>query len=1434
LILDGWSVGLLVPEILAIYAALRVGHAPALAPACSFAPYVRWFSRRDMAETLAYWRDQLDGFDTPTIIPRDRHEQDTDSNEVEAISVALRESEERAVYEAARSQGCTPFTMIAAAWAVVLATATGRHDVMFGTTVSGRPCSLPTVESMVGLFINTIPFRATLDPAERIRSWLRRLEDQKQIAVDQHAYASLAEILKPLSQGRGRTDGSPFNTLLVYENYPLPQFLQVSPDLTLRDIHCTERTNYDLTLIVVPSPRFEFTLNFDGSRHTRLAIHRLLGRLRAVVKRLCELSIDEAQSVGDLLEPDAAERHRALVEYARGGRSEPSGNGAFPPAGADRIEQLIWARMREGSAESIAVSCGQAQWSYAYLYARAVAVARRLAEIGLRPDDRVGLCVRRGPWLVAGALGILEAGGCYVPIDVNWPPERRRWVAADAGLKAVLVDEDSPRFSWGASEVMELMVGADAKWAGAPPSAGTPPSAARNSRDLAYVIYTSGSTGAPKGVMVEHAGVVNRLQWMQRAYPLRPRDRVLQKTPATFDVSVWELFWPLMTGARVVLAAPDGHRDTRYLAQELRRRRIGTVHFVPSMLNMLLEDPGLAACGGRSRSLRRVICSGEALSGELMRRFWASADAAGFHWAEGQGEGLFNLYGPTEASVDVSAWSCEQPQGEAAVRAWAPDAHAASVPIGRPIDGIQLFVLGPQLQALPPGAIGELCIGGVGVARGYLARPSLTARSFVPAPWSVEPGQRLYCTGDLARWRADGSLDYLGRIDHQVKIRGVRVEPDEVAQTILRHPSIRSAAVAPLSKPGVGIQLVAYVVRSDREASWPAQRDEIMKWLRDRLPDHLIPTALVDMPDGLPLSENGKLDRRALPPPQDSAVEKSAWEHGAHLSTIEETIAELWIDALGLTPGLRLRADDSFFDLGGDSLTSLKAAARMSSCFAIELPVATLWAAPTIRAAAQEVEKLLAVSGGAPHLAVPRVDTSRPAILSNAQQRLWIAHQLHPEGTQHNVSGAVWLDGPLDEAALASALNHLAERHETLRTEFFERQGAPFQRILPDCALPLNVREVAGDDAETERACLDFAHEQMRVPFDLRRSPAARATLLRRSPTKHAFVLTLHHIACDGGSSAILLRDLCAFYDALSSGGQPALPPPAMRYVDYAAWQNSMLRTPAAQSDLAYWRRQLQGVSADHGLSVARGATSDVGLSASVLRRLAPELTKHLRVMKQAHGVTMFMLMLTAFKALLHDLTGRTDIAVGADVSDRRLAGSWDVVGFFVNQLTLRTSLDGDPSYASLIKRVRDTCVEGYARQSVPYETLVKELRPDRRQDRALFQVKLVQQRPLPLSFNIGELFIRPMPVSSAAAEFDLIINMAEDIDTLALEVEFRSDRFTSDGVSRMLDRLETILATSVANASLRLSELTAAARAGGEPELALLPGRRRIASIDV
>ncbi len=999
LVLDGWSTATVLQEVFSHYQSSMAGEASSLGPVRQFGEFVDWLRAQAPAPAEQYWRDRLRGFTLPTPLPLSAPTSDLqDQPGVTEWTMAADAS--AALAATIRDQHLTMSTVARGVWALVLGAHARQDDVVFGATVAGRPAALPGVETIVGLFINTLPIRVRIDPQAPLTAWLHRLQIE-QAELDAHAYSSLAEIQR-VSDIPARTPL--FDSLLVVENYPVDQSLDPGlHGLAIEDIAVAEQTNYPLTLTVVPGEQVLLRLSY----HSRDDEAGALALLREVEARFsafaqapqqpvhtclalgemdiaapqCRYEVDTdhatTQTVlaalraryatnedlheNDLVFTTAERQGGTVVEAASGsGRFDEaflqrtrdhfvtlaaalSANPDEPVArlpllpdaertllleefnrtdrdwGSDRTIAQYFEAQAAAHPDRIAVRLPALDredmshdetWTYGVLNARANQLARTLVrEHGVGPDVRVGVLAERSLEMVLALMAIEKAGGAYVPMDPEYPGELLQFMIEDSGAAVILAQRG---FLDHTAHAACPVVALDAVWDRMTTDDDSNLPSRVTGDNLAYVIYTSGSTGRPKGAMNTHAGITNRLLWMQDAYSLTEHDRVLQKTPFSFDVSVWEFFWPLMVGAQLVVARPGGHRDAAYLVALIEHAAITTLHFVPSMLQAFIEEPGLEHC----RSLQRVVCSGEAITPELLRRYLSRVPVP-----------LHNLYGPTEAAVDVTAWPCT-----------AADTHAM-VPIGTPIANIRLYILDPLLQPVPLGVTGELFLGGVGVGRGYLNRPELTAEKFIPDPFSASGGARLYRTGDLARYRDTGVVDFLGRIDHQVKLRGFRIELGEIESALLAQATVRECVVLVREdRPGAK-RLVAYVVPQPGAAPETAA---LRAYLRQHLPDHMVPAVIVTLAD-LPRLTNGKLDRKALPVPED--VVETTRRHVAPRDPIERRLLRVWEDVLGQK---MIGVTDDFFELGGHSLLALKLVGAIHVEFGRSLPLAQLLGNSTV------------------------------------------------------------------------------------------------------------------------------------------------------------------------------------------------------------------------------------------------------------------------------------------------------------------------------------------------------------------------------------------------------------------------------------------------------------------------------------------------------
>jgi amino acid adenylation domain-containing protein len=1362
-----------------------------------------------------------------------------------------------AVSDQARGQGVEAAAVLLACWQLLLRRRGGPRRFAIGLLRPGR--ELDELAGLLGPVASYVPVACDCDDGARFGELLRaagaalaRASERK----DAFSWEALGRRL-----GRREADVWPAWTFAWEPSPPGPA--TAGPVLSRPAAPAHDEpagaVRFSLASVQVVSERYRLELGggapaAGGSPELALGLRHDGGGL--VPRVAAELAAGLRTLLGALaaLGPAAAELPAGELPVLT--PAEQAALAAGPSrvhlAGAGRgLHQLVAAQAALAP-DRVAVSGdtasgGSASLTYAELARRATGLARRLTGLGAGPERRVAVLLPRSPEMVWALLGVLASGAAWVPLEPDHPAERLQWMLDDvrpqlllttallapaaASLvagKVAIITVDDPAVLADARGPARGPLVTDGDRAGIadirgaaidlePPVPPTRHGAEAGRSDLAdsllgadslaYVIFTSGSTGRPKGVMVSHQAIVNRLLWMQDRFPLGAGDRVLQKTPGTFDASIWEVFSPLLAGATMVLARPRASQETAYLAGAVARHGITTLQLVPSLLGQFLEEPGVAAA---TPSLRQLFAGGEELSPALASR------AAALLGAE-----LCNLYGPTEAAIDASFRVCPRQAVSAAV----------SIPIGRPLPNVELVLVNSRLVAVPPGVPGELLIGGVGLARGYFGQPDLTAERFVPHPFSAAPGARLYRTGDLARrppGEPEGELEYLGRIDRQVKLRGVRIELREIEALLATHPDVHQCA-AVLRGQGADRALVAYVTGPAAAAAAGgagAPAPALRAWLGDRLPAAMVPAAVVALP-ALPLTPAGKLDWRALPDPAAAFAPAGAAEAAgcAPRTSTELLLAEIWAEVLGRE---RVDTSEDFFALGGHSLAATRVVSQVRKAFGVELRVQTLFGAPTVAALAREVDAALQAGHG---LAAPPFDPDLRRLagdqlpLSFAQQRLWFLEQLRPGTALYNVADAVGFHGTLDRGALAAALSEVVRRHEALRTSFPSRRGTPRQLIHPPAPVPAPLVDLGGLPAR-ERAAERARHmagERDR-PFDLARGPLLRALLLRLGPDRHLALFTAHHIVTDAWSSGILLRELAALYRAAlacRSAGRPAatnvrpLPEPAWQYADFSLWQRRWLQGEALDTQLAWWRRQLAGTPPLMALPTDRprpAVPSFVGVTRPVL--LPAALADGLRQLSRRHGATLFMTLLAVWQVLLRSKlppAARDDLVVGTDVANRNRAETEGVIGFFINQLAVRTDLSGDPSFAELLARVRATLLDAYAHQDVPFELVVDALAlPRSLNHHPLFQVKFFLENTPASRFELPGLAITPLEVEMRVAKLDLTLALWERPEGLDGWLNWSADLFDGAPMARWARHLTSLATAIVERPQARLSELEA------------------------
>jgi amino acid adenylation domain-containing protein len=1373
IVADFWSLAILVRELPLLYReATGAGPAQLSSPGMGYEEHVR-MEREALGDgrgeaSLAYWQESLAGL--PTLeLPPDRPRPAVQTERGDCRRLRLPGGLAAALRVRSRKQHATLFMTLAAAFQVLLCRHSGQEDLAIGAPRAGRSRSKLT--GTVGYFVNPVVLRGDLTGDPTFAELLERTKATVLAAFEHGDYPLplLAEHLQPVRDA-SRTPLFQVSFVMQKETRGVEgltafalgeEGVLVGPeDFRLETLSLPRPpAPFELMLHAVERQgSLSLALQFNTDLFDAATAVRLLDRFALLLRSVVE-SPELALSALPLL--SASERHQLL--HAWNDTAE---------AGPEATLYDLFAAQAERTPEAEAVVFDEERLTYRELAARAQALARHLVRLGVGPEVVVGVAAERSVELVAGLLGVLGAGGAWLPLEPDLPRQRLAMILEDAAPAVVLTrraDADALpldavpglRLAW-LDEVSGLPAGAAQR---------LPRAAADNA---AYVIYTSGSTGRPKGVVNSHRGIVNRLLWMQEACGLDAGDRFLQKTPFGFDVSVPEFFAPLILGARLVVARPDGHRDSAYLARLVEQEGVTTIHFVPSMLPFFLAEDGVAA---RCRSLRRVLVSGEALPWEVEQRCLATLPVP-----------LINLYGPTEAAVEVTAWSGR------------PAARPRPVPIGRPVRNTQIHVVGRRLEPVPPGAVGELAIGGVQVARGYRGRPDLTAERFVPDPLGPQ-GARLYRTGDLCRHRPGGEIEYLGRLDDQVKIRGFRIEPREIEIALAAQPQVREAAVV-VRQDGAGERsLLACVVPAVADAG-VATAAELRAALAARLPPYMVPAFAFGR--ALDRLSNGKLDRRSLARWSPVALPGRALE--APRTPLEELLAGLFAEVLGVD---RLGVEESFFEHGGHSLAAMRLIARIREALGTELPLHRVFETPTVAALAR------AIAGEARSDAPPLVPVSRatPLPLSFAQQRLWFLHRLEPESPVYNMPAALHLPGRLDRATLTAALGEVARRHESLRTRCIAIEGEPVQGVDPPAPVPVPEIDLAGLPAARRlEEARRLAREEALRPFDLgdpEGRPLLRTALVRLGEAEQLLLLTMHHVISDGWSLRVLARELSALYDACLERRPSPLPELAIQYGDYAVWQRGWLRGEVLEAELAHWRARLAGAPPlDLPLDRPRPAVMS-SRGASRALALPPALLPLLQALARRQGVTLFMAVLAAFQALLARIGNTDDVSVGSPVAGRGQLRTEGLIGFFVNTLVLRTDLSGAPSFAELLARVRETSLAAYAHQDLPFEKLVEELHPQRDLSYApLYQVSFVlDSDPLP-ALRLGDIEASLWPLETEIEKFDLSLTLGVGAEGLSGAIGFRSDLFDGTTIERLAGSFARLLAGAVAAPQQRLPEL--------------------------
>ena len=1354
---DAWSMGILTRDLWALYQSRCAGKAfPLPETTCRYRDYAAWQRRRfdELAPAeLDYWKAQLAG--VPVLdLPSDRPRPVTPTFHGARVTFEVGEAMTQALHALSERGGATLFMTLLAAFQILLGRWTGQDDIVVGAPLADR--ERPEIEGIIGLFVSTLALRTDLSGSPSFRDLLGRVRKVCLGAYEHQSvpFESLVRELRPQRQRHPL-----FQVMFVLQN--TPRHPVAPPGLTVEPLEIDSASaQFDLSLYLREREgRLIGYLEYPTDLFEHGTVKRMAGHFQTLLQGIVA---NPDCSIANLSLLSDREQRQLLIEW---------NDTAAPYPKRSCIHELFEAQAGR-TPDAVALECGDKKITYRELNGRANRLARKLQRFGVGPERFVAVLADRSLETIIGILAILKAGGAYVPLDPQYPIARLRFMLADAGAGVLLTQRKFagyfPAYSGATILVDDLLRGA----------AGT----AANLRSATYgesaacVIYTSGSTGKPKGIAAPHRGALNRFSWMWKAYPFGAGEKSCQKTSLSFVDSVWEIFGALLKGVPTVIIPDAIAKEPRLLVKHLAERRVTRLVLVPSLLSELLER--CADLPHRLARLQYCFCSGEALSRDVAERLQGMLPACR----------LINLYGSSEVAGDVT-WH--------EVGAAEEDSR---IPIGRPIDNTQAYLLDQYLQPVPIGARGELYVGGDNLARGYLYRPELTAEKFIPNPFSTESGSRLYRTGDLARYRPDGTLEFLGRSDGQVKIRGHRIELGEVEAALRGHPGVRECLVnvhrleLKSDNPKSKIKnqkytdfVIAYVVGKNGRLS----AAELREFLKARLPDPMLPSRFVFLED-IPLLPNGKVDRGAL-------ALLGATERQRELSIdeprteIETLVAEVWrqvlkIEAVGVV--------DNFFALGGHSLMAAEVAAKLRDVFGRPVAAADLFDCPTVAGLAKAIEKRLQgkVEDDLPAILPAR--HKQPERLSLGQEPLFVFGQLFGGGDFLNMPYAYRLDGPLDVSALRRAIQEIVKRHAALRTAFLDTDAGPRPWVHRSAAITLPLVDLARlPEQETQIELEQISKRDAARPFDLEKTPLMRVKLLRLAQARHVLLVTAHHIISDQWSMSVFRKELAAFYEAFCKGVSSPLAPLPIQFGDFAAWQRRMLQKGFFQGQISYWRKQLGAPPAP--LDFRRGATKRGKARFHSSRRpieIDDRLFASIKAFAREQNCTPFMIFIAALSILLHRHTGKTDIRIGTLIANRGQPGTDLLIGYFVNALILRVRLRPTMTFNDVIRQVRTTAAAAYAHQDLPFEYLEALLEHKHGKQKPLYQVMLNYRNQRASAIDANGVTIaswngkqRAADPGIAISRLDLNFHLRELSTGLTGAVNYRTDLFDDAAIAKFL-----------------------------------------------
>ncbi len=1344
IISDGISVNIMMKELSSFYEGRQL---ELEALSIQYKDYSEWqsklFDTEYMEKLKIYWQSNLKD-ELPVLnMSTDFIRLDSRTFEGDTVKFNISSCLKDSLEQIARKNDTTLNTVLFSIYTVLLNRYSNQEDIVIGSLSAGR--TQAEMQNIIGMFNNFLPIRSKIDCDSSFMSFVNTTKEVMLNAYENQEYP-YDKMVESFANRNDISRNPLFDTMLIFHNQLEAGTSFKMDNLTLKRYEYDSKTSkldFKLDAYIDELDELSCILEYNTHLYKASTIERLATHFVNIAnevvenpyKKLCEIQMIAEEEKQLIL----GEFNNTKAEYQK-----------------DKTLYQLFEEQAVKTPDNIAAIYEEESITYRELDAKSNQLARVIIEKGVKADSIVAMSLYRSLEMTIGIMAIQKAGGAYLPISPEYPEDRIKYMLEDSNASVLLTQsnlQDNYRF-----ENTTVLAIDDKELYKGDNSSLQPISRPSN---LAYVIYTSGSTGKPKGAMIEHHSAINRIKWMQKRYPIGQNDVILQKTPYTFDVSVWELFWWSIEGAKVCFLTPGGEKDPEEIVKAIEKQKVTTMHFVPSMLNIFLEYIEGRADIEKLSSLKQVFSSGEALTAPQVERFNRILYSK-------LGTKLINLYGPTEATVDVSYFDCST--GE----------KFDVIPIGKPIDNISLLVVDKYNNLLPVGVPGELCISGVGVGRGYLNRPDLTAEKFIQNPHIQ--GERMYRTGDLTKWMPDGNIEYLGRIDNQVKIRGFRIELGEIENELLKHIEIKEAIVIDKVDKNGNKYLCGYIV-SERELTVSELKEHLLK----NLPDYMVPAYFITL-DKLPLSANGKADRKALPEPDGSI--NTGVEYAAPANEIEEKLVGIWQELLQLG---KVGINDNFFELGGHSLKAAILTGKIHKQFNAEITLTKIFKNPTIKELAQQIEQ----SGENIYSSIMPALKKEYYPISSAQKRLFILNRIESASTNYNLPTVMIVEGELNQEHFENTFKELIQRHESLRTSFDFIEGEPVQIVHEQVDFKVDYREAREEEVEAEL-------KQFIIPFELNNAPLLRVSLIKIEPNKHILTFDMHHIISDGVSMVVLVQEFIELYK-----GQ-ALPELRIQYKDFALWQNNFLNSEAINTQKEYWLDLYKNdipvinMPTDYPRPSMQSFEGD-----KISIELSQGIIEGLRKISMDTGTTLYMQLLAIYNVLLSKYTGQEDIIVGSPVVGRPHPDLENLIGMFVNTLTMRNHPEGSKSFKSFLEEVKQNSLSAFENQDYQFEQLIEDLKISKDLSRnPLFDTMLVLQNMSVPEMDIDKLSFKPYKFENKVSKFDITLEIVERTDQIVINIEYCTKLYLKSTIERLATHFVNIANEVVENPYKKLCEI--------------------------